>query len=95
MAGRLNPAASARALERLARNLALLPILPAAQVERFASGARLLAPFEDCKAIAFEVWHDPEGARLRLCAQGAELEIEFADVSSGEDGEIDEAPPIR
>ncbi len=96
-AGRLAPAASGRTLERLARNLARLPLLPAQEVERLALGARLLAPFRDCAAITFEVWHEPEGTRLRLCSQlaGPEAAMEVEDPSSGEDGEIDEALSIR
>lgn len=95
LAGRLVPAASARTLERLARNLELLPLLPALEVRRLAAGARLLAPFRDCAAITFEVWHEPEGARLRLCSRLSGPEAVKEGLSSGEDGEIDEEPSIR
>ncbi len=95
LAGRLVPAASRRTLERLARNLRQLPLVPASEVQRLAAGARLLAPFHDCAAIAFEVWHEPEGVRLRLCSRLPEREPEISSPSSGEDGEIDGKPSIR
>ncbi len=98
-AGRLVPAASVRTLDLLVRNLEKLPLIPAAEVQRIAAGARLLAPFQGCGAIAFEVWHEPEGARLRLCSQtadpGAGPVAENGESSSPEDGEIDESPSIR
>jgi len=95
LAGRLVPATSARTLERLARNLELLPLLPALEVRRLAAGAHLLAPFRDCAAITFEVWHEPEGARLRLCTRLSGPEAMKEGLSSGEDGEIDEEVSIR
>ncbi len=102
-AGRLVPAASARTLDLLVRNLRQLPLVPPAEVERISGMARLLAPFSGCAAIAFEVWHEPEGVRVRLCSQSpgpeAEVEAEFEGepepMSSLEDGEIDEGAPIR
>lgn len=94
-AGRLVPAASARTLELLVSNLEKLPLIPAAEVRRIAAGARLLAPFHDCAAIAFEVWHEPEGVRLKLCSQFQGPEAERDAMSSSEDMEIDAAPSIR
>ncbi|MEO8196315.1 MAG: hypothetical protein ABI689_06295 [Thermoanaerobaculia bacterium] len=102
-AGRLVPAASARTLDLLVRNLEKLPLLPAGEVQRLAAAARLLAPFEGCAAIAFEVWHDPEGARVRLCTRqddraegpGTTPESRNGEPSTSEDGEIDAEPPIR
>lgn len=95
-AGRLVPAASSRTLELLTRQLEKLPILPPGEVQRIAAAARLLAPFQGCTAIAFEVWHEPEGARLRLCSQrpgpAAIAQAENGDPSSSGDGEIDEEP---
>lgn len=102
-AGRLVPAASVRTLGLVVRNLEKLPLLPAGEVERLAAAARLLAPFQGCAAIAFEVWHEPEGVRLRLCSQrsdrgagpGSTSEAESGEASSSEDGEIDAEPAIR
>ena len=102
-AGRLMPAASARTLDLVVRNLRRLPLVPPAEVERIAGMARLLAPFSGCTAIAFEVWHEPQGVRVRLCsrAPGPEAEVEAGlagepePMSSLEDGEIDEGAPIR
>lgn len=98
-AGRLAPAASARTLGLLVRSLEKLPLLPPAEMQRLQAAARLLGPFQDCAAIAFEVWHEPEGVRLRLCSHatvfGAIPPAESGEASSSEDGEIDEAPPIR
>jgi hypothetical protein len=94
-AGRLVPAASARTLDLLARNLEKLPLLPVAEVQKISATARLLAPFQDCAALSFEVWHEPEGVRLRLCSQIAGEEAEREPLSSSEDGKIDEEPPIR
>jgi hypothetical protein len=95
-AGRLVPAASSRTLELLTRQLEKLPFLPPGEVQRIAAAARLLAPFQGCTAIAFEVWHEPEGARLRLCSQrpgpAAIAQAENGDPSSSGDGEIDEEP---
>ncbi len=95
LAGRLVPGAAARTLARLAEDLSQLPILPPAEVERLAAGARLLAPFQECAAIAFEVWREPDGARLRLCAPPSRREAAAEELSSVEDGEIDEEAPIR
>jgi hypothetical protein len=93
-AGRLVPQASARTLGLLLRNLEKLPLVPASELRRIAAAERLLAPFADCAAIAFEVWHEPEGARLRLCARPSETALgpdyEEGAPSSYEDGEIDE-----
>lgn len=96
-AGRLVPGASARTLDLLARSLEKLPLLPPAEMRRISAASRLLAPFQDCAAIAFEVWHEPEGARLRLCSQSADagFEAEARELSSSEDAEIDESPSIR
>ncbi|MEO7795637.1 MAG: hypothetical protein ABIV06_12780, partial [Thermoanaerobaculia bacterium] len=91
-AGRLMPVATARTLELVAHNLARLPLVPPAEVERISGVARLLSPFQDCAAIAFEVWHDPEGARIRLCAPHPELAAESEESSPSGDGEIDERP---
>ena len=91
------PGASARTLDLLARSLEKLPLLPPAEMRRISVASRLLAPFQDCAAIAFEVWHEPEGARLRLCSQSADagFEAEARELSSSEDAEIDESPSIR
>ena len=94
-AGRLVPAASARTLALLVRNLEKLPLIPPAEVQRIAAAAGLLAPFHDCAALAFEVWHEPEGVRVKLCSQFTGPEAEREALSSSEDGEIDEEPPIR
>lgn len=94
-AGRIVPAASARTLALLVRNLEKLPLIPPAEVQRIAAVAGLLAPFQDCAAIAFEVWHEPEGVRVRLCSQFTGPEAEREAPSTSEDGEIDEEPPIR
>ncbi len=94
-AGRLVPAASARTLHLLVSHLEKLPLVPPAEVRRMAAAAALLAPFADCQAIAFEIWHEPEGARLRLCSRSEAAEAESEEASSSEDREIDAAPPIR
>jgi hypothetical protein len=94
-AGRIAPAASARTLALLVRNLEKLPLIPPAEVQRIAAAAGLLAPFHDCAAIAFEIWHEPEGVRVKLCSQFTGPEAEREALSSPEDGEIDEEPPIR
>ena len=95
LAGRLVPGASARTLGLLARSLEKLPLLPAAEVRRISAATALLGPFQDCAAIAFEVWHEPEGVRVKLCSHFTGPEAEREALSSSEDGEIDEAPPIR
>jgi len=87
-AGRLVPAASVRTLDLLVHNLEKLPLLPPAEMQRLVAASRLLAPFQSCGAVAFEVWHDPEGARLRLCSPAPEpgSEAEVEDLSPSEDG---------
>lgn len=94
-AGRIVPAASARTLGLLVRNLEKLPLIPPAELERLAATARLLAPFHDCAAIAFELWHEPDGVRVKLCSQFSGPEAEREALSPSEDGEIDEGPSIR
>ena len=98
-AGRLVPGGE-RADARAAGpgSLEKLPLIPAAEVQRIAAATRLLAPFQDCTAIAFEVWHEPEGGAAEALFAGA-----WSGSGAGggvgcplpEDGEIDEAPPIR
>ncbi|MEO8277891.1 MAG: hypothetical protein ABI639_16885 [Thermoanaerobaculia bacterium] len=95
LAGRLAPAESARTLSQLAANLERLPLLPSSEIHRLKAAARLLAPFHGCAAIRFEIWHDPEGARLRLCEPLAGSPLALEDASSDEDVEIDEPAPIR
>ncbi|MDQ1347474.1 MAG: hypothetical protein QG573_845 [Acidobacteriota bacterium] len=94
-AGRLVPAGSARTLGLLVRNLEKLPLIPPAEVQRIAAAAGLLVPFQGCAAITFEVWHEPEGVRVKLCSQIAGPEPEREALSPSEDGEIDEGAPIR
>jgi hypothetical protein len=94
-AGRLEPRASARTLGLLAESLEKLPILPVSEVQRISAGARLLAPFQGCEAIAFEVWHEPEGARLKLCSTNPGEKAIREPMSSFGDSQIDEASPIR
>ncbi len=87
-AGRLVPAASVRTLDLLVGSLEKLPLLPPGEMQRLVAASRLLAPFQSCGAVAFEVWHDPEGARLRLCTPvgepGTEAEIEESSPSEDE-----------
>ena len=94
-AGRLVPAASVRTLALLAGHLEKLPLLPASEVQKVSASLRLLAPFQGCAALSFEIWHEPEGTRLRLCSQISGPVAEREALSSSEDGEIDEEPPIR
>lgn len=95
-AGRLAPAASVRTLGLLLESLRKLPLLPPAEIGRIEAAKRLLSPFQGCAAVSFEVWREPDGARLRLCSRAAEEGLAEGAAELDEEldaaGKIDERP---
>lgn len=91
---RLETRRAGELLRHISAALEKIPLVPAKDRERWKAGALLLRPFGECGPVTLEVWHEPDGARLRLCPPPAPRRP-WPELSSDEDALIDDASDLR